>query len=445
MTASLSTRASLGRGPRIGRTLATLLLVLTVFGPISMDLYLPALPALTAELGAATSLAQLTVTACLFGLAGGQLIAGPLSDRLGRRGPLLVGVAAYVAVSALCAASPTVEVLIAARLVQGLAGGVGIVIAQASGRDVYNGARLIRFYGRLTVVGGFAAIVGPMLGGALTAVMDWRGLFLVLATIGAAILASVALGFRETLPHEARTAGGFGRVGRDLRVLLSDRGFVGAVLVQGFVNSAIFAYLAGATFVLQGIYGLSPQQYAMAFGLNSAGFMVFGYLSGRFSERWRAGGMLAIGLAMCGAGATGLLVAGLAHVPLAVVMASLLLVVSGAAVTSPPSTAIALADYPHMAGTASSVLGGARFAFGGVAAPLVGVAGAFSILPLGLVSVTVIVLAAAAGLVFLARPARGTAGTAHRTSRTAVVRPTPPAAPELAAELTLEGTPTCVE
>lgn len=410
------------------------MLVLTVFGPISMDLYLPALPALTGELGAATSLAQLTVTACLFGLAGGQLIAGPLSDRLGRRGPLLVGVSAYVAVSAVCAVSPTVEVLIAARLVQGLAGGVGIVIAQASGRDVYDGARLLRFYGRLTVVGGFAAIVGPMLGGALTAVIDWRGLFIALAAIGAAILAGVAFGFRETLPRGARTASGFGRVGRDLRVLLTDRGFVGAVLVQGFVNSAIFAYLAGATYVLQGIYGLSPQQYAMAFGLNSAGFMVFGYLSGRFSERWRVGGMLAIGLAMCGTGAAGLLVAGLVHVPLAVVMASLFLVVSGAAVTSPPSTAIALSDYPHMAGTASSVLGAARFSFGGVAAPFVGLAGAFSILPLGLVSVTVIVFAAAAGLVFLARPTRRAASAAHGASPAAVVRPTPPAAAELAAD-----------
>lgn len=391
--------------PRATRALAALLLVLTVFGPISMDLYLPALPALTAELGAATSLAQLTVTACLFGLAGGQLIAGPLSDRFGRRLPLLAGVAAYIVVSAACAASPTVEVLIAARLVQGLAGGVGIVMAQAAGRDVYDGGRLVRFYGRLTVTGGFAAIVGPLLGGALTAVMDWRGLFLVLAAIGAAILVYVALGFRETLPREARSSGGLARTRRDLRLLVADRAFVGAVLVQGFVNAAIFAYLAGATFVLQGIYGLSPQQYALAFGLNSAGFMLFGYLSGRTSERWSVTGTLAVGLSLCGAGAAGLLVAGLTHMPLAVVMAALLLVVGGAAVTSPPSTTLALADYPHMAGTASSVLGAARFAFGGVAAPLVGLAGAFSVLPLGLVSAMAIALAAVARAVFLPRAA----------------------------------------
>src|SRR6478609_3403064 len=128
---------------RASRTLPTLLLLLTVFGPISMDLYLPALPALTGDLGATTSVAQLTVTACLIGLATGQLIAGPLSDRFGRRGILLAGIVAYILTSALCAISPTIELLIAARFVQGLAGGVGIVIAQAAGRDIFTGGALI--------------------------------------------------------------------------------------------------------------------------------------------------------------------------------------------------------------------------------------------------------------------------------------------------------------
>src|SRR6185312_4360044 len=132
------------------RLLPMLLLLLTVFGPISMDLYLPALPALTQELGAATSMAQLTVTACLVGLALGQLVAGPLSDRFGRTMPLYAGVVAYIATSVLCAASPSIESLIAVRLIQGLAGGVGIVIAQAAGRDIYSGGALIRYYGRLT-------------------------------------------------------------------------------------------------------------------------------------------------------------------------------------------------------------------------------------------------------------------------------------------------------
>ncbi|MFD4957612.1 multidrug effflux MFS transporter [Microbacterium sp. NPDC058389] len=390
------------------RLLPSLLLLLTVFGPISMDLYLPALPALTTELDAATSVAQLTITACLLGLAVGQLVAGPLSDRYGRRGILLVGVAAYVGVSLLCAISPTVELLVAARLVQGLAGGVGIVIAQAAGRDVYSGGALIRFYGRLTVVGGLAAVVGPMLGGVLSSIVDWRGLFVFLAVVGAGILLVTLFAFDETLPADRRTSGGFGQTARAYRTLVADRTFVGAVLNQGFMYAATFAYLAGATYVLQEIYGLTPLQYAAAFGLNSVGFMVFGYLSGRVAERWSVRGTLAAGVALTGLGSAGLLAAGLTPMPLWVVIMSLFALAGGVAVTSPPATTLALVRYPRIAGTASSLLGTVRFGFGAVAAPLVGLAGAASILPLGLVTVTATMLAAVSSLLVIA-PRRASA------------------------------------
>ncbi len=382
-----------------GRMLPTLLLLLTVFGPISMDLYLPALPALTADLGAVTSVAQLTVTACLIGLAAGQLIAGPLSDRFGRRGILLIGIVAYVVTSALCALSPTVELLIVARFVQGLAGGVGIVISQAAGRDIYSGGALIRFYGRLTVVGGLAAIVGPLLGGVLNTVTDWRGLFVFLAVIGAGILAITLILFPETLQAEDRTTGGLTQTVRDFRTLLSDRVFVGAVLNQGFMYAALFAYLSGSTFVLQDIYGLSPLQYALAFGLNSAGFMMFGFVAGRAAEKWSLTGTLNTGILMAGVGALGLLVSGLVTTPLWVVIVSLFLLAGGVAVSSPPATTLALVSYPRMAGTASSLLGMVRFGFGGVAAPFVGIAGALSILPLGVVTTVAVTLAGIASLV----------------------------------------------
>lgn len=395
------------------RMLPALLLLLTVFGPISMDLYLPALPALTAELDAATSVAQLTITACLIGLAAGQLIAGPVSDRYGRRGILLAGIAAYIATSVLCAISPTVELLIAARFVQGLAGGVGIVIAQAAGRDVFSGRELIRFYARLTVVGGFAAVIGPLLGGFLNTVVDWRGLFLFLALIGVGILALALMRFGETLPHPDRTDGGLARTLRDYRVLLGDRVFVGAILNQGFLYAALFAYLSGATFVLQDIYGLSPVEYALAFGANSAGFMVFGHLAGRSAERGRVRSTLAVGIAIAGLGAAGLLAAGLTAMPLWVVLAALFALAAGVSISSPPATTLALVDYPQIAGTASSLLGMIRFGFGGIAAPLVGVAGALSILPLGVVTITATVLAAASALLIssarrpVAEPVRG--------------------------------------
>ncbi len=187
-----------------------------------MDLYLPVLPALTTDLRTTTSGAQLTVTACLLGLAFGQVVAGPVSDRFGRRRPLLVGVAAYLAASVLCALAPTIETLIAARLVQGLAGAVGIVIAQAAGRDLFTGPRLLRYYGSLTVLAGLAAIVGPVIGGQLAKVTDWRGTFVFLAAVGAAILAASAGVLRETLPPVRRHAGGLTDSVRVFHRLLAD-------------------------------------------------------------------------------------------------------------------------------------------------------------------------------------------------------------------------------
>ena len=390
--------------PAFGRVLPVLLLLLTVFGPISMDLYIPALPALTADLGAATSVAQLTVTACLIGLAGGQLVAGPLSDRFGRRGILLVGIVAYILTSGLCAVSPTIELLIVARFAQGLAGSIGVVIAQAAGRDIYSNGALIRFYGRLTVMGGFAAVLGPLIGGVLTTLTDWRGLFVFLAALGAGILIATLLVFRETLRVEQRIRGGFRRTMSDFRLLISDRVFLGAVLCLGFMYSALFAYISGSSFVLQDIYGLSPLGYALAFGVNSAGFMASGYLAGRGAEKWSVRGTLVLGIIVACAGALGMLAAGVVAMPLWVVLTSLFLIASGVAITSPPATTLALVEYPQIAGTASSLLGTVRFGFGAVAAPLVGVAGALSALPLGVVTTVSVSLAASAFILLARRP-----------------------------------------
>ncbi|MBV6756714.1 multidrug effflux MFS transporter [Rhodococcus opacus] len=377
----------------VGRALAFTLALLTIFGPISMDVYLPVLPALTSDLGASMSTAQATLTACLLGLAVGQVIAGPLSDRFGRRRPLLIGIVAYTVTSLLCAVSPTIETLIAARFTQGLAGAVGLVLAQAAGRDMYSGGRLVRFYGRLTVLGGLAAIVGPVVGGQLARVTTWRGIFVVLSIVGVAILLTCWAVFVETLSEDRRISGGLGRTGNDMRRLLHDRTFVGAVLVAGFVSAALFGYLSGATYALQNIYGLTPQGYALAFGLNSLGFMTCGFIAGRLSEKWSERKTLAVGLAICLLGAAGILFTGLLELPLYALVASLFTLACGAATTMPPAASIALTGYPDIAGTASSALGLTRFALGGLAAPLVGLGGAHTAVPLGIVTVSAIALA----------------------------------------------------
>lgn len=400
MTSSVSSRAALrSRGANVA--LATVLAMLTVFGPVSMDLYLPVLPSLAADLRTGASAAQLTMTACLVGLALGQIVFGPISDRLGRRGLLLVGVVLYIATSLLCAISTSIELLIVLRVLQGLAGGIGLVIAQAAGRDVYEGTQLTRYYGRIVVLSGLAAIVAPAVGGLLAAHMDWRGFFVVLAGIGGIILVAVVFGLPETLPAEERVAGGFARTREHFGILRRDPTFVGATIASSFTSAAYFAYLAGASFVLQDIFELSPGIFSIVFAANAAGFALFGFLGGRLSERWGERKTFLAGLTLLGTGVALLSVSLLVEPSLGFVLAGFLLIAGGAAAVSPPSTTLALRDYPDFAGTASSVLGVARFATGAVAAPLVGLGGSHEIAPLIVVAAVGVVGSAASFLLLV--------------------------------------------
>jgi MFS transporter, DHA1 family, multidrug resistance protein len=361
--------------------------LLSTFGPLSLDLYLPALPQLADELAATPSAAQLTITACLIGLAVGQLVAGPLSDRLGRRRPLLVGLVAYLLVSMACAFAPSVAVLVVLRLVQGLAGAAGLVIARAVARDLYAGRSLVLFFSRLTLISGLAPVVAPVLGGQLSRVMSWRGIFWVLAGFGAVLLLA-GLALRETLPPERRSTGGLTTTLRGFQVLLRDRFFVGAALSSGLAAASMFAYIAGSTFVLQRIYGLSAQGFSFAFGLNSVGIMVMSQVGGRLSRRWSTVRVLALGLALNLLGAVALAVTVLLGLGLPFLVPSLFVMVSALGLVFPTATALALADYPDRAGAASSLLGLGQFVFGAVAAPLVGIAGEGTAVPLGVVALT---------------------------------------------------------
>ena len=383
---------------------SVILALLTILGPASMDLYLPVLPALAGDLDASTSSAQLTMTTCLLGLALGQIVAGPISDRHGRRRPLIAGLVLFVAASAMCAFSTSIVALVVFRLIQGLAGAVGLVIAVAAGRDLYVGNQLTRYYGRIVVLSGLAAIVAPVVGGQLAALLDWRGFFIVIAAFGGVVLLAVVLGFKETLPSDQRVTGGARSTNEHVRTLFRDRIFVGAMLAGMFTAAAYFAYLAGASFVLQDIYALTPPAYSLVFGLNAAGFALFGFLGSRAAERWSERSAFLLGLAMIAVGACGLLATALLDLALPAAMFSFFAVAAGAAAVSAPSTSLALTDYPQFAGTASSILGVTRFAAGGIAAPLVGIAGSSTMLPLAIVTTLSTVFAGAAYLLLIQQP-----------------------------------------
>jgi len=243
------------RRERAGRARLLLILgVLSAFGPLSIDMYLPALPALSRDLRASAAQTQLTLSACLLGLALGQLLAGPLSDALGRRRPLLIGVAAYAVASLLCVLAPSVGVLILLRFVQGLAGAAGIVIARAIVRDLHAGLAAARYFSLLMLVNGLAPILAPIIGGQLLRLTSWRGVFGLLAAIGALLLLAVATGLRETLPRADRHVGGVPATLATFRQLAADRLFVAYALSSGLALAAMFAYISGSPFVLEGRY-----------------------------------------------------------------------------------------------------------------------------------------------------------------------------------------------
>jgi DHA1 family bicyclomycin/chloramphenicol resistance-like MFS transporter len=358
---------------------------LSAFGPLSIDMYLPSLPALSRDLNASASAAQLTLSACLLGLAFGQVIAGPLSDTLGRRRPLLIGLIAYTVASLLCVVAPSVYILIALRLIQGMAGAAGIVIARAIVRDMVSGVDVARFFSILMLVSGIAPIGAPLVGGLVLRFTSWRGVFVLLAILVTLMLLAVITGLSETLPEERRQSGKLRSTLATFRRLLLDRLFVGYALSCGLAFAAMFAYISGSPFVVQDIYGLSPQMFSLIFGLNALGIGTAGQISGRLVGRVSSKKLLSGGLIAVAIGGTALLLVVIMHVGLIGILPSLFVVVASMGIISPNATALALADYPHIAGSASALLGVLQFSVGAAVAPLVGIAGTETALPMALV------------------------------------------------------------
>ncbi len=345
---------------------------LSGFGPLCLDMYLPALPDLPVDLSSTATSAQLTLSACIVGLGVGQLVAGPLSDRLGRRGPLLVGVAIFVVASAICAITTSMALLIVVRLVQGAAGAAGIVIGRAVIADLFTGKVAASYFSSLAAINGLAPIVAPLLGGQVLRVGTWRTVFWVLAGIGVVLFVLAALAVRESLPPERRAAGGFAGTRRDLRTLLADGRYRWTVLAGTAVSAAMFGYISASPFLLQDGFGLSAQWFSACFALNALGIVAATQVGRVLLRRTTSLTLLGWGVALGLAGALLLLVAVLAGAGLVVVLVALFVLVSAVGLALPHSAAISMDLHRPIAGSASALFGLAQFVLGAVAAPLVG-------------------------------------------------------------------------
>lgn len=386
------------------RATIVILAALFAFGPIAVDTYLPAFPEIGRDLGASTTAVQMTLTSCLLGLALGQFIGGAMSDSLGRRAPLLTGVAGFAIISLACALAPSVWVLIVLRFVQGLGGGVGIGIAQAVVRDRYEGAAVAHVFSAMTAVTGLAPILAPLIGAFVLHVVSWRGIFALLAVAGAAILASTLVGLPESLPVERRHGGDLRTTARVFRRLTHDRSFVAPALAAGLPFGAMFAYVSGSPFVLQELYGLSPEQFGLVFGANALGIVSASLLGARLVMRVGPRALMMVGLVVGVAGGLSLLVVAITSAGLAPFLVALFLAIASGGLVGPNGIALALSNQPDAAGSASALIGVFPYVIGATVAPLVGLAGAASAMPLAIIIAALEITALALFLVLTRRP-----------------------------------------
>ena len=289
---------------------------LSSFGPLSMDMYLPSTPTIAASLHASQSLVQLTLSGCLAGLAVGQLVAGPLSDGLGRKKPLLAGLVAFTVLSVACAAAPDIGALIAFRFLQGVAGAGGVVLSLAIVRDRYTGTELARVLGSLMLVFGLAPVLAPVIGGQILRFTSWRGVFGVLAAIGL-LLFLLAWFLPETLPPERRTPSRLHQLAADSRTLVRDRQYVGYTLAITCGNAALITYISALPFIVEDAYHGSPQLFSLFFMINSIGLVAMAQLGARLVKRVPVARVVLLSQLVMAAGAIGFLAVGTHRAPAA--------------------------------------------------------------------------------------------------------------------------------
>lgn len=364
---------SLTRSQRLGYIL--LLGTLVALGPFTVDMYLPAFPAVQADLRTTETAIQLTLTATMVGFGLGQLVAGPLSDSLGRRRPLLIATAIHILSSISILFANDVTSVMIGRVGQGLGAAGSAVVAMAMVRDMFGGQGLVRMLSRMALVSGVAPVVAPLAGAAILSFAPWRGVFIALAVYGALMMVIAGIFLHETHDRDRRGALKARVIGQRYRVLFGDPVFLGVAVVSGMTFSALFAYLSASSFILQDHYGFSTPHFAMTFGANALGLIVFTQTGAWLMRRMSPRSVMANGVSVVSLGALALLTLSLVSLGMPWLLVALFFTVAPLGLILPTSQILALNDHPKEAGTAASLLGALNFAVAGVVSPLVSILG----------------------------------------------------------------------
>lgn len=352
---------------------AVVLGLLSAVGPFAIDMYLPALPAIGADLGAEVAEVQLTLTTYLLAVAIGQLLYGPVSDMFGRKRPLYAGLAMFTVASIGCALASDIATLIGCRFVQGLAAAAAMSIPRAIVRDLHTGPEAARLMSLLLLVFSVSPILAPLVGSALIELGSWRWVFAAVTVSALAAIVLVAVALPETRPPALRVDSGLASALRGYRLLLRDRHFLGLVAIGAFGMAGFFVYLSSSAFVLIDHYGLTPMQFSLAFGLNAAAFFGTAQLNGRLSRRHGLEALVRVGVTGSAAVVTVLVAwhllaaAGWATDHLAVLLVLNFLSTAFVALAIPTSSVLALDRHGPIAGTASALLGTLQMLSGAIA------------------------------------------------------------------------------
>ncbi|MGR3936873.1 multidrug effflux MFS transporter [Streptomyces sp. BRA346] len=387
--------------PRVAaRQRVRLLMVLaglSAASPLATDMYVPGLPDLARSLGADASGAQMSLTGFLAGIIAGQLVLGPLSDAVGRRPVLLSGTALFTLFSVVCALAPTLAVLNAARVGQGFSGAAGIVIARAVVADLFDDGELATVFSRLGAISATAPVLAPLAGGALLLAVSWRYVFAALALIGLLLVLGVLRWVPESHPPPARLTGGLVASLRTIGQVAAQRAVIAPVLTLAFGGAAVFAYIAGTTFLFQDIYHLAPALGSLVYGVNAIGNMAGSLACGRLAKRWSAETLLIASAVLAMAGPAALL---LVQVTVGSTMSMtwlcLLLSLTAFGVFFPTVVTIAQRRGRTAPGATSALLGGGQFLLGAAVSPLVGLFGTHSPAPMAAIMTICLALAALA-------------------------------------------------